>query len=493
MKFKFSWFVFPLIPYFAWIRFNMYGKINAAQMKYHKRMIGVTLLFYSLAAFVGAIIYTALVFKNDISGNWYALFFIEWVAGCLTVNLYASKNWKPEEYKVLSHKAIPFKLVPDSNNVARHIRKSVRATVKNSLYVLSVVFSVKLVYSVVAIFNGGSLYLEIFQILKYSFVSSFFWMATKIKYLNANANANHDNMFSRFHGTQFPLGFTNHDGRNEWLRYGWRRPDCEAEDFYPRHIFIGGELGSGMLNMTKYLLSRVNVGRPNRLAVMLLDAESGLNYEKFKGLPGVAVCMGENIRKAIQYLAENVVMMRNQQEDIDAGSAEIVLFTDYEITDALFGVSEEMKGMRDQFRSLVVLGKRNGVHLVCLGSPALNFKQTKKEFQNYFDLLQFHTTATYAVMVKNKTQFVKVRSPHPFQNNFLTMRGDEWLECKAPEIETAQLRRALAEHERMMMKGARDMFEEFQSGLPPVAKWQRQAEAERETPKIKTIIQAGAD
>lgn len=434
MKLKFSWLIFPLIPYFAWLRFNMYGRLNSAQMKYHKRMLGVTLLLYSLVAFIGAIIYAALVFKSDISGNWYALFFIEWIAGCLTVNLYAAKNWKLEEYKVLSREAIPFYLVPDARNNA------------------------------VAHGNIPRISWKIFR----------------------------KNVKVEFHGTQIPLGFTN-DGGNHWVRYGWRRPDCEAEYFYPRHIFIGGDLGSGVLNMTKYLLSRVNAGRPNRLAVMLLDAESGLNYEKFKGLPGVAVCMGENIRKAIQYLAENVVMMRNQQEDIDAGAAEIVLFTDYEITDALFGVSEEMKGMRDQFRSLVVLGKRNGVHLVCLGSPALNFKQTKKEFQNYFDLLQFHTTATYAVMVKNKTQFVKVRSPHPFQNNFLTMRGDEWLECKAPEIETAQLRRALAEHERMMMKGARDMFEEFQSGLPPVAKWQRQAEAERETPKIKTIIQSGAD
>lgn len=245
-----------------------------------------------------------------------------------------------------------------------------------------------------------------------------------------------------------------------------------------------------MLNMTKYLLSRVNAGRPNRLAVMLLDSESGLNYEKFKNLPGVIVCMGENIRKAIQYLAENVIMMRNAREDL-AGESEIVVFMDYEITDALFGVSEEMKGMRDQFRSLVILGKRNGVHLVCLASPALNFKQTKKDFQNYFDLLQFHTTATYAVMVKNKTQFVKVRSPHPFQNNFLTMRGDEWLECKAPMIEAAQLRRALAEHERVMMNGTREMLEQFQNGLPPVKLWQRQAEAEREAPKIKTIIQAG--
>lgn len=424
MKFKFSWLIFPLIPYFAWIRFQMHGKRNANQMKYHKRMLGVTLLFYSLVAFVGAIIYSAIVFKSDITGNWYALFFIEWMAGCLTVNLYAAKNWKPEYYKVNSHFDIPkFHLVPDARNAAVVHGKKPRIALK---------------------------------------------MFRK-------------NLKIEFHGTEFPLGFTNHGG-NYWVKYGWRRPDCES--FYQRHLFIGGELGGGMLNMTKYLLSRVNAGRPNRLAVMLLDAESGLNYEKFKGLPGVAVCMGESIRKAIQYLAENIVAMRNQQEDIDAGAAEVVVFTDYEITDALFGVSEEMKGMRDQFRSLVVLGKRNGVHLVCLGNPALNFKQVRKDFQNYFELLQFHTTATYAV---------KVRSPHPFTNNFLVQRDDEWLECKAPMIDTAQLKRALAEHERMMMKGARDMFEEFQSGLPPVAKWQRQAEAERETPKIKTIIQAGAD
>lgn len=436
VNFKFSWLIFPLIPYFALLRFQMHGKRNANQMKYHKRMLGVTLLLYSLAAFVGAIIYAALVFKSDITGNWYALFFIEWMAGCLTVNLYAAKNWKPEYYKVNSHFDIPkFHLVPDARNAAVVHGKKPRIALK------------------------------MFQ----------------------------KNLKIEFNGTEFPLGFTNHDGRNDWLRYGWRRPDCENESFFPRHLFIGGELGGGMLNMTKYLLSRVNAGRPNRLAVMLLDAESGMNYEKFKGLPGVAVCMGENIRKAIQYLAENVVMMRNQQEDIEAGAAEVVLFTDYEITDALFGVSEEMKGMRDQFRSLIVLGKRNGVHLVCLGSPALNFKQTRKDFQNYFDLLQFHTTATYAVMVKNKTQFVKVRSPHPFTNNFLVHRHDEWLECKAPMIDTAQLRRALAEHERMMMKGAKDMFEEFQGGLPPVKLWQRQAEAEREVPKIKTIIQAGTD
>lgn len=69
MKFKFSWLVFPLIPYFAWIRFQMHGKRNAAQMKYHKRMLGVTLLLYLLAAFVGSIIYAALVFKSDIFGN----------------------------------------------------------------------------------------------------------------------------------------------------------------------------------------------------------------------------------------------------------------------------------------------------------------------------------------------------------------------------------------------------------------------------------------
>ena len=434
MKFKFSWLIFPLIPYFAWLRFQMHGKRNAAQMKYHKRMLGVTLLLYLLAAFVGSIIYAALVFKSDITGNWYALFFIEWMAGCLTVNLYAAKNWNPEEYKVLSHEAIPFQLVPDARNAA------------------------------VARGNKPRLMLKMFR------------QSVKVE----------------FHGTQFPLGFTNHGG-NYWVRYGWRRPDCEAEDFYPRHLFIAGELGAGMLNITKYLLSRVNAGRPNRLAVMLLDAESGMNYEKFRGLPGVAVCMGENIRKAIQYLAENIVAMRNQDEDIDAGAAEVVLFADYEITDALFGVSEEMKGLRDQFRSLVVLGKRNGVHLVCLGSPALNFKQTRKDFQNYFDLLQFHTTATYAVLVKGKTQFVKVPSPHPFQNNFLVQREAKWLECKAPMIETAQLKRALAEHERMMMKGAREMFEEFQNGLPAATPWQRNAEAERETPKIKTIIQAGAD
>lgn len=428
-KFKISWLIFPLIPYFAWLRFQRYGKLNAAQMKYHKKTLGVLMLFCAMAALVGAIVYAAIVFKSDITGNWYALFFIEWVAGCLTVNLYAAKNWKREEYKVLSHEAIPFQLVPDARNAA------------------------------VAHGKVPRLSLKMFR----------------------------NNLKIEFHGTQFPLGFTNHGG-NYWVKYGWRRPDCENESFYPRHLFIGGDLGAGMMNMTKYLLSRVNAGRTNRLAVMLLDQESGLNYEQFKNLPGVVVCMGENIRKAIQYLAENVVVMRNQVADIDASAPEVVLFTDFEITDALFGVSEVMKGMRDQFRSLVVLGKRNGVHLVCLGSPALNFKQTRKDFQNYFDLIQFHTTATYAVVVKNKTQFVKVKSPHPFNNNFLVQRDDEWLECKAPEIETAQLRRALAEHERAMMKGAKEMLEEFQTGLPPVKLWQRQAENEREASKFKTVI-----
>lgn len=430
MKLKTSWLIFPLVPYFAWLRFQKYGRLNAAQTKYHKRMLGMMLLFFLLASFVCSIIYAAIVFKSDISGDWYTLFWVLWVAGCLTVNGYAAKNWKPESYKVLSHEAIPNHLVPDARNAAVARGKVPRIALK----------------------------------------------------------AFRKNLKIEFHGTQFPLGFTNHGGRNNWVNCGWRRPDCEDESFYRRHIFMGGELGAGMENMTKYLLSRVNAGRPNRLAVMLLDAESGLNYEKFKNLPGVVVCMGENIRKAIQYLAENVLMMRNQQEDIEAGAAEVVLFTDYAITDALFGVSEEMKGMRDQFRSLVVLGKRNGVHLVCLGSPALNFKQVRKDFQNYFELIQFHTTATYAVMVKNKTQFVKVKSPHPFRNNFLIQRADEWLECKAPNIEIAQLRHTLIEHERAMMPGAREMLEEFKNGLPPVKLWQRQAEAEREAPKIKTIV-----
>ncbi len=448
MKFKISWIIFPLIPYFAHMWYRRFGPTNAAQVKYHKRMLGVTLLAYLLAAFVGTITYAMLVFKSDISGDWYALFFVLWIAGCLTVNVYAARNWMPEAYTVLSRNDISFHLVPDARN------------------------------SAVARGNVPRIALKMFR----------------------------KNLKIEFHGTHFPIGFTN-DGGKYWVNYGWRRPDCEAESFYPRHLFLAGELGSGMQNMTKYLLSRVNAGRPNRLAVMLLDAESGLNYEKYKSLPGIAVCMGENIRKAIQYLAENVITMRNQQEDIDAGAAEVVLFTDYEITDALFGVSEEMRGMRDQFRSLVVLGKRNGVHLVCLGSPDLSFKQTRKDFQSYFDLLQFHTNATYAVMVKNKTQFVKVRSPHPFKNNFLVQREDEWLECKAPYIEAAQLRRALLEHERAMMPRARQMFEDFKNGLPDVDIRQRKTETRREpiihghvepnkkekeeypeAPKIKTIV-----
>lgn len=443
------WLFCAILPVFALKKYEAYD-VAPLKKKAELKLLDWTLLFVALAVYVGGCTWAALAFEVNWFGSLYAVFFLEWPSLNLAANFFAWRHWRARRYDLKAKSNPAWTEVPQP---------------KEMFGLLS-----------------GTLPKTPAQMRLARFMN---WIS---RGRLSHDRGEHENLRGKYtwSGTEFTLGYMeSKGGEPDYLRYGWRSVHCMDESFYPRHLLLAGFEGYGKQMMKDYLLAQVNAGkRKNRLAFFLCDYASGTLDAHQNKFPGVATFSGNEVNKALAYLAGEIVILRNGMEGL-GNVAEIVVFADGEISAAILGLNEEYGFHKEHMGELVRLGKRNGVHLVLTLKPEYHWKMISAALRCQFDLVQYFQEATYAVAkngngggngANGKQAYLKVKTPQAVYGNFLFEIGLHWHECKHVELTKNALHETLREHEMKMGREAKSLLEECEMGLPGIARWQKQAE-----------------
>lgn len=445
------WLFCAILPVFALKKYEAYD-VAPFKKKAELKLLGWTLLFVALAVYVGGCVWAALAFKVNWFGNLRAVFFMVWPALNLAANSFAWRHWRARRYDLKTRLNPSWPEVPQP--------KERFGLLSNALPI-------------------SPAQARIGQVIN--------WISRE-RFFQSHAPENLSGKYT-WSGTEFTLGYMDKNGAPDFLRYGWRSVHCTDESFYPCHIVLAGFEGYGKQMMKDYLLAQVNAGRrKNRLAFFLCDYASGTLDAHQNKFPGVATFTGNEVNKALAYLAGEIIVLRNGMEGL-GNVAEIVVFADGEISAAILGLNEEYGFHKEHMGELVRLGKRNGVHLVLTLKPEFHWKMVKAELRCQFDLVQYFQEATYAVAkngnggangANGKQNFLKIKTPLAVFGNFLFEIGKDWHECKHVALTKNALFTMLREHELKMGREAKALLEECALGLPGIARWQKQADQKAE-------------
>lgn len=244
---------------------------------------------------------------------------------------------------------------------------------------------------------------------------------------------------------RFPIGWCL---KKRWVYYGLRPALMQDEYFYPRHIMVCGNYGSGQKSFIMRTIVQALECTNNLVVVVLDDQFSGADFSDIADRNGIVVIDGKDqISRAVYFLggsyAEQGLLERRLHDVAETPKTEVLLVMDYAITKNAIEKEKRFSQVQSCFRRLICKGKQAGIHIVAIAPAEIFDSEVAIPLRRWFDFAQFHShnkvTLRYGDQVVSRT----IESASDFADLFLFEQNGERLECKQPILTSAQLQSRL--------------------------------------------------